>query len=44
MCKHPYQNDYGDIICPMLIAGEVVDLGAICDLFEEESNEEPSGS
>lgn len=38
-CKHAYQSEYGDYQCRKLAPGNTIDIGAICDLYEEDKND-----
>lgn len=35
-CIHAFQNEYGDIQCTRLPAGNTIDLGALCDMYHPE--------
>ncbi len=35
-CKAARQSDYGDYYCLKLIAGSTIDVGGLCDLYEED--------
>lgn len=41
-CIHAYQNTYGDFQCSKLPGGNQIDLGAVCDLFHKEIEDERS--
>lgn len=35
-CTHAYKSSYGDVQCSQLEAGNTIDLGAVCDLYHQE--------
>lgn len=39
-CIHAFQNTYGDYQCSMLPGGNIIDLGAICDRYHKEVEDE----
>ena len=39
-CTHAYQNTYGDYQCSELAPGNTIDLGAICNFYHKEIEDE----
>ncbi len=39
-CTHAFQNTYGDFQCSILPGGNLIDLGAVCDHFHKEIDDE----
>jgi hypothetical protein len=35
-CIHAFQNEYGDYQCNILAPGNTIDLGAVCDKYQED--------
>jgi hypothetical protein len=38
-CKWPYVSTYGDVQCPKLTPGNLIDMGAVCDSYESDGDE-----
>ena len=39
-CTHAFQSTYGDYQCTKLHPGNLIDLGAVCDMYHKEISDE----